>query len=65
MSCKAPIKCTQLQNTVYLKGNSIQDYVFLKVNESRYTVLTVVTGSIKKLCSIDFVKLVFSQYFSQ
>ena len=35
--------------------------VFLKVNESQYVALSVVSGSIKKLFSIDCVNIYFSQ----
>ena len=47
------------------KGELHPNYDFLKVNESRYTVLVVVSGSIKKLFSIDFVNIsLFSIFFS-
>ena len=38
---------------------------FFKVNESQYIALFLVSGSAKKLFSIDFVNIYFSQYFFQ
>ena len=47
-----------------LIGKALQDTT-LKIKESRYIALLVVSGSIKKLFSIDYVKFIYSQYFFQ
>ena len=53
-----------------VKGKDLEGKVFLEklnvtVNESWYIVLFVISGSIKKLFSIDFINIyLFSRFFS-
>ena len=51
---------------LYLKiSNFIQKTFFFKINESRYIALFVVSGSIKKLFSINYVNIyLFSTFFA-
>ena len=52
---------TFLNDTLYLKEIIALLYFVLKINESQYIALFVVSGSIRKLFSIDFVNIYFSQ----
>ena len=58
LATESPWKKTK---NAYFTFKAIFSHKIFKVNESRYTVLLVISGFIKKIFLIEFVNIFFSQ----